>query len=321
MRLKHMAAIIGVAYGAIAIMPFFVGDIPFIMNILVMCLIWAVVASCWDMIMGFAGIFSFGQLAFFVIGAYTSGVLAIEHNIHPVLAIPLAGVFTAGMGILVGLPCLRLAGPYVALVTFGVHMALEPTVKGKIGIAMGTGGHVGLLTIPPISIFGYTFGSANLVPTFYLTLLLSLTCALIIMFTIKSHWGTAFLALKDSKDFSMSLGVSAFKYKLMVFALTSFLTGIMGAYYGHFYGVLSFRMLSMTLFGMLMVMMLVGGLGQFPGVILGAFFVVMAGELMNPLGAYRDLIMGGLAVILVLTLPKGIMGLFRKLFLAPDESG
>ncbi len=321
MRLKHMAAIIGVAYGAIAIMPFFVGDIPFIMNILVMCLIWAVVASCWDMIMGFAGIFSFGQLAFFVIGAYASGILAIEHNIHPVLAIPLAGIFTAGIGILVGLPCLRLAGPYVARVTFGVHMALEPTVKGKIGIAMGTGGHVGLLTIPPISIFGYTFGSANLVPTFYLTLILSLTCALIIMFTIKSHWGTAFLALKDSKDFSMSLGVNAFKYKLMVFALTSFLTGIMGAYYGHFYGVLSFRMLSMTLFGMLMVMMLVGGLGQFPGVILGAFFVVTAGELMNPLGAYRDLIMGGLAVILVLTLPKGVMGLFRKLLLAPDENG
>ena len=65
----------------------------------------------------------------------------------------------------------------------------------------------------------------------------------------------------------MSLGISAFKYKLMVFTLTSFLTGIIGAYYGHFYGVLSFRMLDLDLFSILMVMMLVGGLGQFPGAI------------------------------------------------------
>jgi branched-chain amino acid transport system permease protein len=233
MRLKHMMVIIGVCYGIIAILPIFVGDIKFIMNILIMCLIWAVVASCWDVMMGFAGIFSFGQVAFFVMGAYCSGILAIEHQVTPVLSILIAGLFTAGMGVLVGLPCLKLAGPYVALVTFGVHMALQPTLRGEIGIAIGSGGSVGLLTIPPINIFGYHFSSANIVPTFYLTLLVSLTCALIIMFVIKSYWGVAFLALKDSQDFAVSLGISAFKYKLMVFALTSFLTGIIGAFRLH----------------------------------------------------------------------------------------
>jgi branched-chain amino acid transport system permease protein len=96
------------------------------------------------------------------------------------------------MGVLVGLPCLKLAGPYVALVTFGVHMALQPTLRGEIGIALGSGGPVGILTIPPISFFGYTFSSANMVPTFYLTLLVSIGCILVIMFAIKSYWGTAF---------------------------------------------------------------------------------------------------------------------------------
>lgn len=310
-----MAVIIGIAYGLMALMPIFVGDIPFVMNILIICLIWAVVASCWDVIMGFAGIFSFGQVAFFVIGAYTSGILSVNHGVPPILAIPLAGLFTALMGVVVGLPCLKLAGPYVALVTFGVHMALTPTLRGKIGIALGTGGSKGLLTIPPLEIFGYTFSSANMVPTFYLTLLISLACALVIMFVIKSYWGTAFLALKDSQDFAMSLGVNSFKYKLMVFALTSFLTGIIGAYYAHFYTVVSFRLVSLSLFATLMVMMLMGGLGQFPGVILGAFIVVTGGEFMNQLGAYRDVIMGGLAVVLVLLLPKGIMGLFPKRWL------
>ena len=216
------------------------------------------------------------------------------------------------MGVLVGLPCLKLAGPYVALVTFGVHMALQAVIKGEIGIALGTRGSWGLLNIPPISLFGYTFSSANMVPTFYLILLVSLACALIIMFMIKSYWGVAFLALKDSQDFAMSLGISAFKYKLMVFALTSFLTGIIGGVYGHFYGMLSFRMLELDLFSILMVMMLVGGLGHFPGTIIGAFLVVASSELMSPLGAYRAVTMGALVVILVLALPNGVMGPFLK---------
>jgi branched-chain amino acid transport system permease protein len=312
MRLKHMAIIIGVSYGIIAMLPIFAGDVPFIMNILIMCLIWAVVASCWDVMMGFAGIFSFGQVAFFVMGAYCSAILSINFHVPPLLSILIGGLFTAGMGVLVGLPCLKLAGPYVALVTFGVHMALQAVIKGEIGIALGTRGSWGLLNIPPFSLFGYTFSSANMVPTFYLILVVSLACAMIIMFMIKSYWGVAFLALKDSQDFAMSLGISAFKYKLMVFALTSFLTGIIGGFYGHFYGMLSFRMLDLDLFSILMVMMLVGGLGHYPGAIVGAFLVVAGSELMSPLGAYRAVVMGALVVILVLALPNGVMGLFLK---------
>jgi branched-chain amino acid transport system permease protein len=310
MSLKRMAAIMGITYGIVALAPLLVGDIRFIMHILIMCLIWAVVASCWDVIMGFAGIFSFGQVAFFVIGAYASAIFSVDLHIPSVIAILLAGVFTAVMGVLVGLPCLKLAGPYVALVTFGVHMTLMPLLRGKIGIALGSGGSQGILTIPPVNIFGFTFSSANLVPTFYFTLFLSVACTAIILVVIKSYWGTAFLAIKDAEDFAMSLGVSAFKYKLMVFALTSLLTGVMGAFYGHYIGMLSTRMLELDLFCTLMVMLVVGGIGRFPGAILGAFITVTANELLAPLGTYRAVTMGALVVILVLLFPNGIMGLW-----------
>lgn len=312
MSLKRMATIMGVTYGLVAMMPLFVGDIRFIMHILIMCLIWAVVASCWDVIMGFAGIFSFGQVAFFVVGAYSSAIFSVNLNMPSVFAILLAGVFTAGMGVLVGLPCLKLAGPYVALVTFGVHLTLTPLLRGEIGIALGSGGSKGILTIPPVNIFGYTFSSANLVPTFYFTLFLSIVCTVIILVVIKSYWGTAFLALKDSEDFAMSLGVSAFKYKLMVFALTSFLTGVVGAFYGHYIGMLSTRMLQLDLFCTLMVMLVVGGIGRFPGAILGAFITVTANELLAPLGVYRAVALGALVVILVLLVPNGVMGIWLK---------
>ncbi len=312
MSMKRMLTMMGAVYGAAALLPLFVGDVRFIMHILIMCLIWAVVASCWDVIMGFAGIFSFGQVAFFVIGAYSSAIFSVSFGVPSILSILLAGLFTAAMGILVGLPCLKLAGPYVALVTFGVHMTLMPLLRGDIGVAIGSGGSVGILTVPPITIFGYTFSSANLVSTFYLTLLLTIICSAVIMLVIQSHWGTAFLALKDSQEFAMSLGVSAFKYKLMVFALTSFLTGIVGAFYGHYIGMISTRMLELDLFCTLMVMLVVGGIGHFPGAILGAFITVTANELLAPLGSYRAVTMGALVVILVLALPNGVMGFWTK---------
>lgn len=312
MSKKQMLTIMGVIFGIFAIMPLFVGDVRFIMHIMIMCLLWAVVASCWDVIMGFAGIFSFGQVAFFVIGAYSSAILAVNFGVPAVFAILLAGLFTAAMGVLVGLPCLKLAGPYVALVTFGVHMTLLPLLRGDIGKAIGSGGSVGILTIPPVSIFGMTFSSANLVPTFYLTLLLTVICSLIIMIVIKSYWGTAFLALKDSQEFAVSLGVSAFKYKLMVFALTSFLTGVVGAFYGHYIGMISTRMLELDLFVTLMVMLVIGGIGHYPGAILGAVITVTLNEMLAPLGSYRAVTMGALVVILVLALPNGVMGILNK---------
>jgi branched-chain amino acid transport system permease protein len=322
MSIKRMTILMGVFFGAVALLPLVVGDIRFIMHILIMCLIWAVVASCWDVIMGFAGIFSFGQVAFFVIGAYSSAIFSVHYHVPAVAAILLAGLFTAAMGVLVGLPCLKLAGPYVALVTFGVHMTLLPLLRGDIGIALGSGGSVGILTVPPISLFGFTFSSNNLVPTFYLTLVLTIACAAAIMAAIKSYWGTAFLALKDSQDFAVSLGVSAFKYKLMVFALTSFLTGIMGAFYGHYIGMISTRMLELDLFCTLMVMLVVGGIGYFPGAILGAFITVTVNELLSPLGSYRAVTMGALVVILVLMLPKGVMGwLWRQPKKEGDPAG
>ncbi len=131
MENKRIAIFLAVIWGAVAILPVFFGSTNFIMHILIMCLIWSVVASCWDLIMGFAGIFSFGQVAFFVIGAYSSAIISARFGVPPIFSVFIAGIITAGIGILVGLPCLKLKGAYIALVTFAVHMILEPVLKKK----------------------------------------------------------------------------------------------------------------------------------------------------------------------------------------------
>ena len=313
MQAKSMIKILAVIYGIIGILPIFVSDSSIMMRILTMILIWSVVASCWDLIMGYAGIFSFGQVAFYVIGAYSSAILSVSLNVPPVVAVLMAGIITAIIGVLVGLPCLKLAGPYIALVTFAFQLALEPFLKGPLGKAIGSGGSRGIISVPPIEIFGISFSSSNLVPFFYLTLIMTLVCSVIIVVILKSHWGTAFLALKDSEDFAASLGVSAFKYKLLVFGVTSFITGLFGALYVHYVGILSTRMLSMEVFTVLLIMIVVGGIGQYPGVVLGAVVTVTMNELLRPMGIYRLLIMGGMVVIIVLLLPDGVTGLFKKL--------
>lgn len=312
MSWKSMSAFMAVIFGVMAIMPLFVGGADHLMHILIMCLIWAVVASCWDLIMGFAGIFSFGQVAFFVIGAYASAIFSIQFGIDPLVSMLLAGMAAAACGILVGLPCLRLKGAYIALVTFAVHMILEPFLKSDMGRAIGTGGSQGIMTIPPMEFFGITLSADNKIAVFYAALLLAVVCSVIIMLVIRSFWGTAFLAIKDSKDFAASLGVSAFRHKLVVFALTSFLTGLAGAFYGHYVGMLSTRMLGIDLFVMLMIMLVIGGIGKFPGAILGAIITVTANEMLAPLGPYRPLILGAMVVVLVLLLPDGIIGLVRR---------
>lgn len=313
MEHKRTAIILAVIWSIVAILPLFFGSTNFIMHILIICLIWSVVASCWDLIMGFAGIFSFGQVAFFVIGAYSSAIISARFGVPPVFAVFMAGIIAGLLGVLVGIPCLKLKGAYIALVTFAVHMILEPVLKGDIGLFIGTGGSRGILTIEPMNILGYTFTNNHPIPYFYLILVVAVICSAIIWVVIKSHWGAAFLALKDAEDFATCLGVSAFKYKLMVFALTSFLTGMVGGFYAHYVGMLSTRMLGIDLFVTLMIILVIGGVGKFPGAVIGAFITVAVNEMLSPLGAYRPIILGAMVVVLVLLLPDGIIGLIQKL--------
>jgi branched-chain amino acid transport system permease protein len=266
------------------------------------------VAAAWDLIMGFAGIFTFGQIAFFVIGAYGSAILTRAYGISPWFGILAGGGIAGLLGVLVGLPCLRLKGAYVALVTFAVHMILEPLLKSDLGRSVGTGGTQGLLSVPSFHLGGYTFSNIELVPWFYTAFGIALISLLIIYKIIHSPWGLAFIALRDSEAFAKSLGVDDFKYKLMVFGISAVLTGVIGGFYAHFVGVLSTRVLGLDLFLLLMVILVVGGIGHFPGAVIGAFITVFFSEMLRPLETYRLVIFGGVVVLLVLFIPQGIAG-------------
>jgi len=282
----------------------FVGQ-SYILHVLILCFIWSMVLAGWDLVMGYAGIVNFAQLVFFAVGAYASAMLAINLGVPPLAAMFLAAAIAAVIGLLIGLPCLRLRGEYVALFTFAVHLALPPLIRQ--GRPWGTGGPTGLMGMPPIEIGGYTLYTINKLPWYYLTLTFAAIAVYTIYFVILPRkWGRAFICIRDSEAFARSLGVNDYKYKLIVFMVSAGITGFAGAIYAHYVGVVTPNILETEFFLIVMLMLSVGGMGVFPGAVLGAFIITIGNELLRSAGEYRLLVLGLAVLASVLFFPNGL---------------
>jgi len=298
---KFLSGVIIMLFLAFLTFPFFTGS--YVLHILILCFIWSVVACNWNLIMGYAGIFSLGQITFFVGGAYTSAIIAKSLGISPWIGILIAGILMGLLGFVIGLPCLRIKGVYIGLFTLVFHECLAPLlIWGK---AFGTGGATGLISIPPLRIGGFVF---NEVSYYYTAFAVFLAVLYIVYRIINSSVGRAFVAIRDSEVFAENLGVNEYKYRLMVFGISAFFTGIIGGFYAHYLQVISPKLLSLSLFLTVLLMVEGGGLGRFGGGVLGAFVVTILGEFLRPVGEFRLLIFGALMVIIIVLIPQGMIG-------------
>lgn len=292
------------------IIPTFVKS-GFIIHLLIMCFIWSAVASAWDLIFGYAGIFSFGQIAFFTIGAYGSAIASMKLGVSPWIGILFGGMVTCIIGLLIGIPCLRLKGLYVALVTFALHLSLPAFIY--VGAPIGTGGSHSLTGIPPLKIGNYIFTPMNRVPTYYVALALSFIIIFVIYKIINSSFGMAFTALRDAKDFARNIGINEYKYKIIVFGISSLIAGIMGGFYAHYVCLISHHLVGLDLIILIMVIVVVGGLGKFPGAIISTFIFIFLNEYLRSFEQYRNLLWGGLVVITIILMPGGITEIFDNI--------
>ena len=277
-----------------------------VLNILSACLMWGVVAAAWDLSIGYANVWSFGHIAFFVIGGYTSALTGLYLGIPPEAAIPLGGVVAAIVGILIALPCLRLHGIYIAMVTFGIHLVLPTFIQWGRDI---TNGYMGISGFAPLQLGQYTFSSSIPLPSYYFILGISILLFFIIYRIINSSVGLAFVALRDSEPFAKSLGVNEYRSKLTVFAISAFIAGLMGAVYTSFYGTITPAVLEVSTFLMALIMLMLGGLGRFPGAIIGAFIIIGLSEALRPLLLLRFVILGAIVIAVMISMPQGLMGL------------
>ncbi len=287
------------------IFPIFMHHNSRVLNIIIMCFIWGVVASAWNLIMGYARVMSFAQIALFAIGAYTSGMLAVHLKLSPWLGMLAGGLVAAIVGLLIGLPCLRLTGIFVAIVTFAVHLILTPILMWGEEWTAGSMG----FPVPTPRLFGYAFSTHKLVPWYYVGLFFFFAMLFFIHKVIHSPLGLAFVALRDGEPFAKSLGVNDFKYKLIVFGISSFITGIAGGFYAHYYAMLSPAVLGLDTFLLVLIMVMFGGLGRFPGAVFGAFSITILNELLRPTGVLRFVILGIIVIATMIYMPNGLMGI------------
>lgn len=300
-----------VRLGSLLILLLFVPHIfrgnNYLLHFFVLALIWGVVAEAWNLIMGFAGIFSFAQIAFFTVGAFSAGLLSNQLGLSPWIGIVSAGVISATLGFLIGLPSLRLTGEYIAVISYALHLVLGPLFFRAQPLGVNPGGYI--WDVPSLSLFGYEFERNIIFPWYYTALVLFIIFLVVIYLVIHSPVGKAFIALRDSDQLARALGINQFKYKLLVFALSAFITGTAGGFYCYYAGTISTRMLGLDFFVMALIMVILGGLGKFSGGALGAFVIILLDELMRPLETYRLIVLGILVIVVMIFMPSGLMGI------------
>lgn len=302
------------AFFSLAIFPIVSGD-PYHIYVMTMFFMWAVVAISWNLLIGYSGVLSFGQLVFFAVGGYTSSWLALNLGVSPWIGMIVGGSFAAITAVIMGLPTLRLKGIYVALFTLAFQEMMRTLALQDIAFPI-THCSEGLTDVPPFEILGMSLNSFTRIPYYYLAFIIFITTFLATYKMIKSHIGLGFIALRDSETYAACVGISAYKYKTLAFMISAFFTGVMGSFYAHYFGVCSTDTLSFAMLVNILIMIVVGGMGTIPGPVFGAFVMTFLSEYLRFLELYRLLIIGLLIVLVMILIPSGLMQsfqIFRKL--------
>jgi branched-chain amino acid transport system permease protein len=310
---------------ALVLLPVLLPLIPrlsasYLLYLICLTMIYALVAVGLNLLIGYAGQFSLGHAGFLAVGAYTSAILTQRFGWHFIVALPVAGLLTAALGFLLGLPALRLSGPYLAVVTLGFGLAIPQLIVYFEDL---TGGTQGLRELPPAALpvwfdgatlYNFEFRTER--ELYYLVLAILAALALFAVQIVNSHTGRAFVAIRDSELAAQAMGVNLTRYKTTVFALSAFYAGIAGSLYAHLIRFLAPESFTLLLSIEFLTMIVVGGLGSIRGALLGTTIVIGLQELLNRLPVVREnnlfiIVFGALLIVTIMFLPHGVAGALR----------
>jgi branched-chain amino acid transport system permease protein len=282
--------------------------------------IWAAVVTQWNLVLGVGGIFSLAQMALFAVGAYGTALLGFYAGWSLWAAMPAAALATVVVSMLIGAACLRLRGPYVALLTLAIAQVLYIYIindtacftTADSGCMPLLGGVRGITRFGDLG-FRAWLGIRYYVADYYLALLLLALATLFSMLIIRGPLGLAFQGLRDNPGLAVARGISRFKYQLWIFALSAFFTGLAGAVFAAHFRAVGPDVFSVSQLLFLLSMIVVGGLGTKWGPLLGAALLMIADEVMKDFGDYRAIGLGLILAAFVILLPGGLIGALAAL--------
>ena len=257
---------------------------------------------------GLAGLLDLGFVAFFAVGAYVTALLTGD-NSHALAAMsyweamPIAVLCSIVVGVLFGVPVLGVRGDYLAVATLGLGEIVRVIVLSDFAAPL-LGGAQGLLQIPRPVIFGYEL--AGPVQLFYLTLVASMIAAYFAWRLENSRLGRAWMALRDDEDVAQALGVNLVRSKLLAYGLGAAFAGLAGSIFSTMLSSVYPSSFQLVISINVLALIIVGGMGSLPGVMVGAAALIGLPELLREFGEYRYLFYGAALVIMMRTRPEGL---------------
>lgn len=286
-------------YGLLAVLFIFplVYDNPYLASVLIMANIYAVYVAAWDLLSGFTGQENFGFALFIGAGAYFVGMTTKYVGlVAPWWGIPVGGLVAAVVGLIIGIPCLRLKGPYLALATLAAA-----AIADRMAIILNkyTGGEDGIFGIQ------YLFGDP--VADYYASLVFMLVCVAALYAIGRSYIGLLLKAIRQDENSAQASGVNATFYKVGAFVVSAFFGGAAGAFNAHYLGYVGpDAVLASGISLNVIIMAIVGGTGNILSAALGAFFLTAVGDFLKTFGEYHLLIYTSLLILVLLFMPRGI---------------
>ncbi len=229
--------------------------------------IWAIAGVGLMLLSGYSGQFSLGHAAFLAVGAYTTAILE-QAGVPFVISFLAAGLFSGVIGVLVGLPALRLSGIYLAIATLAFAFIIEEILTRWGTLTNGPQG----MFLDDMDIAGLIIdGEAGF---FYVVAVVLLACMVMAINLLRSPTGLAMIAIRDSETAAQSIGVNLARVKTIAFGVSAAFTGLAGAFYAHRITFISPEQFNIFVSIELLILIFIGGIGSMHGVIFGAIFVV-----------------------------------------------
>jgi branched-chain amino acid transport system permease protein len=281
------------------VLPLFISD-PYLLRILTLTSIFAIFAASWDLLSGFTGQMNFGHALFFGVGAYTAALVNINFSIPTWGSIPLGGLAAVVTGLVIGIPCLRLRGTYLALTTLAFPIILIGIVYALPDI---TGGELGLS--------GITRLCKSRVGAYYIAVVLMLILCGLMWKITNSNTGIIFHAIREDEVALRASGINTTRYKLMAFCFSGFFAGIAGGLYAHYMRIVGPSTLDVSMSFQIVIWAVFGGIVTIWGPIGAVFILFPLMEFLRFWPEFRLLMFGIVVLLILLYMPEGLLPFLR----------
>ena len=286
---------------ALAVAPL-VGISDYIIGVLTMICYYGVFAMSWDLLFGYAGEVNFGPSFLIGLGAYGAGLADADYSLPVPVCIAIGTLAAVIGGLVLAVPALRLRGPYFGLITLVAVLLLQDAI---VIFAGTTGGEIGL-SVPD-------FISSSATVNFYYAFGLMVIAGGVLMTVANSPFGLILQAAGQDPIEAQALGFNIVKHKVAAFVLSAFFSGLAGAFLVFYLGTASVNAMVDVAVGIQVIIAAVlGGRRTIIGSVLGAAFLIGAGEILRPIGQLSGFVVAALALLVILFIPNGLLGLLHE---------